>query len=99
MCDLKQSVRNKAHPEGSIVEAYIAKECLSFCSMYLHNIETKFNRDERNYDIQNDGGLSIFSQKCRPFGATTYVELSNEEFNTIQWFVLKNCEEVEPYFE
>ena len=41
---LKQYVRNKARPEGSIAEAFIANKSLIFCSMYLHGIETKFNR-------------------------------------------------------
>ncbi|KAK6137042.1 hypothetical protein DH2020_029215 [Rehmannia glutinosa] len=99
LCDLKQSVRNKAHPEGSVAEAYIAKECLTFCSMYLRGIETRFNREERNNDIEIDDSLVIFSQRCRPFGATKFVELSEEEFNMPQWFVFQNCEEVEPYFE
>lgn len=92
-------MRNKAQPEGSVAEAYIAKECLTFCSMYLRGIETRFNRDERNNDIVTDDSLSIFSQKCRHFGATKYVELLEEEFNVTQWFVFHNCEEVEPYFE
>ncbi|XXG69625.1 hypothetical protein AAC387_Pa06g2439 [Persea americana] len=30
---LKRFVRNRARPEGSIVEAYIVKECLTFCSI------------------------------------------------------------------
>ncbi|GMP85118.1 hypothetical protein CsSME_00038407 [Camellia sinensis var. sinensis] len=41
---LKSYVRNKAHPEGSIAEGYIAEECLIFCSRYLESIETVFNR-------------------------------------------------------
>ena len=32
---LKQFVRNKARLKGSIVEAFIMNECLTFCSMYL----------------------------------------------------------------
>ena len=44
----KQYVHNKAHPEGSIVEAYILNESLTFCSMYLRGIETIFNHPERN---------------------------------------------------
>ncbi|XP_059650484.1 uncharacterized protein LOC132296291 [Cornus florida] len=32
---LKSYVRNKARPEGSIAEAYIDNECVTFCSMYL----------------------------------------------------------------
>ena len=31
----KQYVCNKARPEGSIVEAYVVNESLTFCSMYL----------------------------------------------------------------
>ncbi|GER39830.1 dual-specificity RNA methyltransferase RlmN [Striga asiatica] len=45
--DLKQTVHNKAHPEGSVAKAYIAKECLTFCSMYLPSFvelsEEEFN--------------------------------------------------------
>ncbi|CAH9079402.1 unnamed protein product [Cuscuta epithymum] len=99
LCGLKQSVRNKAHPEGSIAEAYIAKESLTFCSMYLRGVETRFNRDDRNNDISSDDALSIFSQNCRPFGAATYAELSKDELTATQWFVFQNCEEVKPYFE
>ncbi|XP_075100759.1 uncharacterized protein LOC142176620 isoform X2 [Nicotiana tabacum] len=32
---LKSYVRNCACPEGSIAEAYIANECMTFCSRYL----------------------------------------------------------------
>ncbi|KAL3618846.1 hypothetical protein CASFOL_037294 [Castilleja foliolosa] len=97
LCGLKQSVRNKARPEGSVAEAYIAKECLTFCSMYLKGIETRFNRDDRNNDIEFNDSLSIFEQKCRPVGATTLVNLSPEDFKSITWFVLQNCDEVVPF--
>ena len=50
MHTLKEFVRNRARPEGSIAEAYIADECLTFCSRYLHRVETRFNRLERNED-------------------------------------------------
>ncbi|KAL3629962.1 hypothetical protein CASFOL_026274 [Castilleja foliolosa] len=96
LCGLKQSVRNKARPEGSVAEAYIAKKCLTFFSMYLKGIETRFNRDDRNNDIEFDDSLSIFEQKCRPVGATTLVNLSAEDFKSITWFVLQNCDEVDP---
>ncbi|XP_040994337.1 uncharacterized protein LOC121240879 [Juglans microcarpa x Juglans regia] len=36
----KRYVKNKTRPEGSIAEAYIHVECLTFCSMYLDDIET-----------------------------------------------------------
>jgi hypothetical protein len=38
---LKGYVRNKAHPEGSIAEGYILEECMTFCSCFLEDIETK----------------------------------------------------------
>ncbi|KAK4438612.1 hypothetical protein Salat_0195700 [Sesamum alatum] len=65
----KRYVRNKARPEACIAEQYIDNECLNFCSMYLHNVETRFNRMERNYDIGEQlGNLSVFACKGRPFG-------------------------------
>ncbi|KAL3639371.1 THO complex subunit 7 [Castilleja foliolosa] len=99
LCGLKQSVRNKARPEGSVAEAYISKECLTFCSMYLKGIETRFKRDDRNNDMEFDDSLSIFAQKCRPVGATTFVNLYAEDFKSITWFVLQNCDEVEPFLK
>ncbi|KAL3629848.1 hypothetical protein CASFOL_026160 [Castilleja foliolosa] len=83
LCGLKQSVRNKARPEGSVAEAYIAKECLTFCSMYLKGIEIRFNLDDRNNDIEFDDSLSIFEQKCRHVEATTLVNLSAEDIKSI----------------
>ncbi|CAL8988565.1 unnamed protein product [Prunus brigantina] len=67
--ELKKSVRNRARPEGSIIEAWVQYESLTFCGMYLKDVETTFNRPQRN----NDGGmrnekLSVFAQSARPFG-------------------------------
>ena len=45
---LKRYVRNRARPEGSIAEAYIADECLTFCSRYMDDVETIFNQKLRN---------------------------------------------------
>ncbi|KAK2355206.1 hypothetical protein QL285_092635 [Trifolium repens] len=48
---LKNYVRNRNYPEGSIAEGYIANECLTFCSRYLSDsVETKFNKPPRNLD-------------------------------------------------
>ena len=96
---LKQFVRNKARPEGFIAEAYIAKECLTFCSMYLQGIETYFNRAEQNFDMAKEGGLPIFSQKFRPIEGSKYIELRKEELNIVHWYILNNCDDVEPFIE
>ena len=52
LCTLKRYVRNMAHPEGSVAEAYIASECLTFASRYLkEDIETRYNR-RRRYEVK-----------------------------------------------
>ncbi|KAL5569485.1 hypothetical protein UlMin_026060 [Ulmus minor] len=47
---LKDYVRNAAKPEGSISEGYVVDEALTFCSRYFDDIETRFNRPDRNDD-------------------------------------------------
>ena len=47
-------------------------EALTFCSMHLSGIETRFNRGERNeyrFENQAQGCLSIFSQQARPINS------------------------------
>ena len=96
-------MRNKARPEGSIAEGYIVKECLTFMSMYVNGIETRFNRVERNYDGAEDHQyveceLSVFALKVRPFGPLKHcAPLSNKEIDIAQSFILNNCIEVEVY--
>ena len=97
---LKKFVRNKAHSEGSIAEAYIDSECLTFCSMYLEGVDTKFNRKERNYDGgqgQQPEQLSIFGQHVRPLGVVDRSELNLKELTKAILYVLNNCNEIEQY--
>ncbi|MED6112289.1 hypothetical protein PIB30_060351 [Stylosanthes scabra] len=40
-----------SRPKGSIIEGYLANECINFCSRYLHeDVQTRFNRVPRNND-------------------------------------------------
>ncbi|KAM2031883.1 hypothetical protein ACFX1T_013965 [Malus domestica] len=93
--DLKKSVRNKAKPERSIIQAWVSYEALTFCGMYLKDVETTFNRPPRN----NDGGvpkekLSVFAQVARPFGDPICGEsFSKKDMDVAHWFVLNNCDE------
>jgi hypothetical protein len=60
---LKGYVRNKAHPEGSIAEGYISEECMTFCSRFLEDIDTKLNHPEHHECAavnEPSSGLSIF---------------------------------------
>ena len=40
---LKEYVKNRARLEGSIVEGYVVDEALTFSSMYLEGVKSKFN--------------------------------------------------------
>ncbi|GKA81475.1 uncharacterized protein Tco_0788167 [Tanacetum coccineum] len=52
MKKLKNYVRNKAKPEGSIAEGYVSEEALTFCSRYLKDdVETRIVIFGRNDDV------------------------------------------------
>ncbi|XP_042939624.1 uncharacterized protein LOC122274674 [Carya illinoinensis] len=77
----KHYVINKAHPEGSIAEAYVHVECLTFCSLYIHDVETRHNQVERNRDIDEDpqfSGLSVFSQKVQQLRSENEDEVTDD---------------------
>ena len=49
--------------QRAIAEEYVVNEALTFFSKYLKGVETKFNRPERNPDLNEDLGkakLSVF---------------------------------------
>jgi hypothetical protein len=95
-------VRNKARPEGSIAEAYISTECLTFCSMYLDDVETRFNREERNADRESDNiesTLSIFKINVSPIGGRKYKHMDIEDRDSAHFYVLNNCEEINHFIE
>lgn len=97
---MKQYVSNKAHPEGSMAEGYIAEECLTFCSMYMNDIETQFNKVERNYERRKDGEntLFVFSDTARPLTTTgDYVTADAKSLKQMHSYVLKNCDDILEY--
>ena len=68
---LKKFVRNKARPEGSIAEAYIDYECITFMFMYLEDT----NQQEWNYggdNAQVEKDLAIFKENWWTIGASTF---------------------------
>ena len=95
-------MRNKAWPEGSIAEAYVAMKCVIFYSMYLDDIETRFNRIDRNADREwsdNEPTLSIFKQTVRPIGARRYEFMDVNELSKAHFYILNDCEEIEDFIE
>ncbi|KAM6544118.1 hypothetical protein CsatB_008565 [Cannabis sativa] len=100
MKKLKNYVRNKARPEGSIAEGYVMDEALTFCSMYLKGVETRFNRPDRNVDVVPSlSKLSVFRSQGRLIGKKQLRPLGEEEKKTAEWYVLNNCAEIAPYIQ
>jgi len=96
---LKRSVRNKALPEGSIAEAYVADEALTFCSRYMDDVETRFNRLPRNvgFSDQSAHTINVFGLGVNLIGAC---DLSySEELDKLVWYVLHNCDQAEKYIK
>ncbi|BBN67567.1 hypothetical protein Prudu_115S000500 [Prunus dulcis] len=99
--ELKKSVRNRAKPEGSIIEVWVQYELLSLCGMYLKDMETTFNRPQRNNDkgLRNEK-LSVFAQSARPFRDFVRGEsFSRNDMEVAHWFVLNNCDEIMAYLD
>ncbi|XP_071739827.1 uncharacterized protein [Rutidosis leptorrhynchoides] len=94
---LKSYVRNKSKPEGSIAEGYLAKECLSFCSLYLpSDVETIHNKTSRNHDDGGDDNvLPTFCMPGRPIGAANVVKLSYDTLAIAHSHVMFNCSEID----
>ncbi|XP_058076376.1 uncharacterized protein LOC131224956 [Magnolia sinica] len=90
---LKSYVRNRSRPEGSITEGYLAKECLTFYSRYLHGTETWFNRPIRNDDYGNtvrEEQSSIFPLVGRALGKSEDCVLDNVTFVQAHRYVLEH---------
>ncbi|KAL4287934.1 hypothetical protein AHAS_Ahas19G0235800 [Arachis hypogaea] len=83
---LKNYVRNKSRPEGSIAEGYLADECLTFCSRYLNdNVRTKFNNPTKNLD--------------GPIGNGVMISLDPLMWEQSHRYVLFNCNITAPYIK
>ncbi|KAL2542697.1 Uncharacterized protein Adt_03675 [Abeliophyllum distichum] len=95
---LKDYVRNQSKPEGSITEGYVIEEALTFCSRYFEDVDTRFNRPERNDDLCiRKKQLSIFESQCRPIGKRSLVVLESDVQAQAEFYILNNCLEIETY--
>ncbi|XP_025680353.1 uncharacterized protein [Arachis hypogaea] len=100
---LKQYVRNRAQPEGSIAEGYLSEEILTFCSRYLDNIKTRINRpgrvDDEPVDVPHNSEESIFPAIGKALGAVSHFELTPMEKHQAHQHVLVNCDAVVPFLD
>jgi hypothetical protein len=98
----KKWMRNKVRPEGCIVECYLVDESLTFCSRYFRGIETRWNCEQRNVDVdivETGQRLDVFFQQVQPLGAAKLVTLNANDFDRARWYVLTNCNETASYLE
>ena len=87
---LKSYCRNKRYPEGSIAEGYLAEECMTFCSRYLEDVETRLNRPSRNAGL-NDPNLVetyLFQSYGEPIGKVEIAELDDRSWIQAHRYVL-----------
>ncbi|XP_060968686.1 uncharacterized protein LOC133036192 [Cannabis sativa] len=99
MKKLKNYVGNKARPEGSIAESYVADEALTFCSMYFKGVETKFNRLDRNEDEVIPRILTVFQSQCHPLTRANIMPLDRKNRENAEWFIFDNSPEIRPYLD
>lgn len=89
----KGYVRNRARPEGSIAECYLAEECMAFCSQFLkHSIEVDIQ------EVLEDFGNEVILEG-RPISGKRLITLSDELLEIAHRCVLFNTAEVEPFLE
>ncbi|KAJ9542476.1 hypothetical protein OSB04_028982 [Centaurea solstitialis] len=97
----KGYVRNAALLEGSIAEAYVVDEELTFLSLYVKGLETKFTRPERNIDVicNESSSFALFKARLRCSG-TSHLKFLTTEFDALQWYILNNChEDIKSYLD
>ncbi|GKC52769.1 hypothetical protein Tco_1075514 [Tanacetum coccineum] len=95
---LKNYVRNKAKPEGSIAEGYVAEEALTFSSHYFRDVTTKFNRPDRNVDCPPPTcQFQVFKSLCKSIGLRSVIRIDHQELKKVIWYVLHNSPEIDTY--
>ncbi|GKA95179.1 hypothetical protein Tco_0817217 [Tanacetum coccineum] len=98
MKKLKGYVRNKAKPEGSIAEGYVAEEALTFSSHYFRDVTTKFNHPNRNVDPPPPTcRFQVFRLVCKPIGLRSFIRFDAQELKKVKWYVLHNNPEIDTY--
>ncbi|GKC18875.1 hypothetical protein Tco_1021025, partial [Tanacetum coccineum] len=91
MKKLKNYVRNKAKPEGSIV-------ALTFSSYYFRDVTMKFNHPDRNVDCPPPTcQFQVFKSLCKSIGLRTVISIDHQELKKVIWYVLHNNPEIDTY--
>jgi hypothetical protein len=76
----KFNVHNKAAPEGCIAEGYIATKLMTFCSRYLDNAPTFYNKIQRNPDGSKGAGTRVILDRIILTQIHRYITKNSDEF-------------------
>ncbi|XP_042406145.1 uncharacterized protein LOC121996294 isoform X1 [Zingiber officinale] len=100
---LKKKIKNKAHVEASIVNAYIVEKVTTFASYYFEpHVQSKRQRSRRNDEGPIDPNLnsfSIFNYLGRSSGPCKQRYLTGQEWRASHTYILLNCPEVSSFYE
>nr|GEW27929.1 hypothetical protein [Tanacetum cinerariifolium] len=81
---LKNHVRNKANPEGSIAKGYVAEEALTFSSHYFRDVTIKFNRLDRNVDFPpTTCQFQVFKSLCKSIDLRSVIRIDYKELKKV----------------
>jgi len=92
---LKNLLRNRARPEGSIARAYIESEALTFCSSYMDDDVDRL----REFDGPTDGDTDVSMHGVHLIGRDRVQYINDKTFKQLVWYVLSSSDEVKPYLE
>ena len=90
---LKNYVRNRSKPEGSIAEGYLADECVTFCSRFLGGEATDFGSCSSNSVEYHIGTRRNKDGKV--------IQLHDSDWKACHTYILFNCgnQEIESLIE
>ena len=94
---LKNFLRYRARPEGSIAEAYLESETLAFWERFMDDdVKIRYNQDNNmSHYGPTDGDTSVFMHGVKPIGKITAVNMDDKaKINKLAWYVLNNCDKV-----
>ncbi|XP_019256426.1 PREDICTED: uncharacterized protein LOC109234832 [Nicotiana attenuata] len=92
---LKSYIRNHACPEGSIAEAYIANECMAFCSQYLEGGDSRSYCSKKcgdGIEHENSKEECLFPIVGESYGGVDVFELDEKTWLQAHRHVLFNYE-------
>ena len=89
----KGYIRNRARPEGSIAEAYMATKALTFCSKYIE-ITDHLSKEV----CEHNSVLNIFNYSIRVTGKS-WEEDKPKDLDKLVYYVLNNYPEILPYIK